>query len=157
MSYLDDFLAIGDTFEECLAGQRYLISLLLSLGLPINWAKLVSPAQRVIFLGLIVDTSLQRIDLPADKLEPLSGVAKKYSSRRKLTKGELQVIVGHMTFASRAIFAARAFTRLFIDAMNSLRKPSHRLRITAFLRNELLWWQQLASTHNGLCPCIMGR
>ena len=139
VSYLDDFLVIADTLEECQAAQMHLISLLLSLGLPINWGKLISPSQRVIFLGIIIDTNLQRIELPTDKLERLTDLASEYSLRRKVTKRELQIIVGHMTFASRAIFAARAFTRLFIDAMNQLEKPTHTLRISAILRNELIW------------------
>ena len=94
VSYLDDFLVIADTLEECQAAQMHLISLLLSLGLPINWGKLISPSQRVTFLGIIIDTNLQRIERPTDKLERLTDLASEYSLRRRSLRGNCKLLWG---------------------------------------------------------------
>ena len=52
VNYLDDFLIIGNTQAECQQGLVTLISLLHSLGSNVSWEKVVSPSQRVTFLGI---------------------------------------------------------------------------------------------------------
>jgi hypothetical protein len=157
VSYLDDTLLIGSTKQECAAAQSFLINVLRRLGFSVNWKKVVNPTQRIKFLGLIIDSHLQRVELPQDKLDRVCELASLYIEKRKVTKRELQVLVGHLTFAAKAIRGAKPFTRLFIDAMNNLEQPHHRLRLTSLHKAELLWWKNFAKDFNGLCPCIMGR
>lgn len=156
VAYLDDSLVIGKDFTHCRLAHQYLLCLIGRLGFAVNWEKIVSPTQRVQFLGLVIDSNLKRIELPEDKMQKLLAICSEYYSKRKVTKRELQVIVGHMTFASRAIYGARTFTRIFIDALNTLDKPHFHLRLTKLLKNELLWWTNFAKTFNGLCPCNLG-
>ena len=156
VAYLDDFLVIRNDIQHCQAAHQYLLSLIGRLGFSVNWDKVISPTTRVQFLGLIIDSLLQRIELPQDKLQKLLAICSEYLSKRKITKRELQVIVGHMTFASRAVYGARTFTRIFIDAMNSLQKQHFRIRLTKLLINELTWWTKFAKNFNGLCPCQLG-
>lgn len=61
-----------------------------------------------------------------------------------------------MSFASRAIYGARPFTRIFINALSTLRCPSHRIRVSALLQQELSWWLQFSSRLNGLVRCSLG-
>lgn len=157
VSYLDDFLVIAPTEEDCREAQQTLIRLLVSLGFAVKWPKVVGPAPRVQFLGLIVDSSKQCLELPSDKLETLKTLARNYSRKSKLSKKELEVIVGHMSFASKAVFGARTFTRIFIDAMHRLRNAKQHTRVTKLLRAELHWWENFAASFNGLCYCPMGR
>ena len=157
LSYLDDFLVVAETFLACRSAQYYLINLLIRLGFAINWAKIVGPKQRIQFLGLLIDSVLARIELPHDKLLKLESLAKEYMLRTKVSKHELQIITGHIAFASRAIYGARPFARLFIDAVNSLKRPYHKLRLTPLLIAELKWWSEFAATFNGLCPCSLGQ
>ena len=137
LSYLDDFLLIADTADTCRQAQFYLIRVLIKLGFAVNWTKLVGATQRVQFLGLIIDSALQHIELPADKLEKLISLALDYVTRQKVTKRELQVLAGHMTFAARAIYGARPFARLFIDVVNTLRRSHYKFRLTPIYKSEL--------------------
>ena len=114
------------------------------------------PSQRVQFLGLIIDSKLGRVELPDEKLKSLADLLNNFASRKKVTKKELQVLIGHMSFAAKAIYGARTFMIIFIDAMSKLQKSSHKLRITAVLRYEISWWKSFASTLNGLHPCLLG-
>ena len=52
VNYLDDFLIVASSREECLRAQLTLIHLLHSLGFQVNWSKLSGPSQRVQFLGI---------------------------------------------------------------------------------------------------------
>ena len=144
VSYLDDFLVVGVSREECFQAQQDLISLLHRLGFEIKWDKVISPSHRVQFLGLIIDSALQRIELLNDKLVRLASLAGSISQRGTVKRRELEVLVGHMTFASKPIYGARTFTRLFIDALNSVPYPYHYVTINKFLKQELQWWHRFA-------------
>ena len=55
--YLNDILPIAPTAEVCLAQGKLLMKLLQDLGLLVNMNKSVlTPAQRIIFLGFVVDS-----------------------------------------------------------------------------------------------------
>ena len=108
--YLDDFLLIADTADRCMDAQLNLTSLLQSLGFEVKWEKVTNPAQRARFLGLIIDSVKQRIELPIDKLQKLSTLAATYAQRKSITKLELQSIVGYMASTAKAIYAARTFS-----------------------------------------------
>ena len=100
---------------------------------------------------------MQRIELPPEKVKSLVEMASSFSQREKLTRKDLEVIVGHMSFAARAVYGARTFSRIFIDVMNKLSLPHHKTRLTKLLRAELAWWHEYAATMNGLVPCSMGK
>lgn len=52
VAYLDDFLIICDSADECSSGQEALIEILRSLGFYIAWEKCCSPSQCVTYLGV---------------------------------------------------------------------------------------------------------
>lgn len=62
-----------------------------------------------------------------------------------------------MSFAARAVYGAQKFTKLFVDTLAKLKRPSDHARITRVLRGELQWWIQFAPLVNGLCSCLMGQ
>ena len=151
------FLLIADGRENCSYAQNTLITLLRTLGFTVNWDKLIFPTTRVKFLGLIIDSVKERVELPEDKVLDLIGKTSQMAYRRKVSRAEMEVLCGHLIFASRSGHVASTFTRIFLDAMNSLREDSHRLRISVLLRDELLWWSSIAPHSNGLCPYSPGR
>lgn len=67
--YLDDFLVIGTTFEDCKEKYDVLLALLQYLGFTISWRKLVPPMQRLTFLGVQLDTIACTLTLPPEKLQ----------------------------------------------------------------------------------------
>ena len=50
--YLDDFLVISATYQECKEKYDGLLALLQDLGFTISWRKLIPPTQRLTFLGV---------------------------------------------------------------------------------------------------------
>ena len=47
--YLDDFLLLAESYEECCRAQAALISLLTELGFLVSWDKVVSPSTCLVF------------------------------------------------------------------------------------------------------------
>lgn len=123
--YLDDFLLIAQSEESCRFSQQTLNKLLVSLGFAVKWSENLGPSSRIQFFGIIVDSQMECLELPLDKLARSTDLADRYSKEQKLTRKELEVIVGHMSFAGKAIYGARTFSRGFIDAMHQLTRPFH--------------------------------
>ena len=128
MAYLDDFLLIGTSYKRCKNAKICAIGLLTSLGFPISWEKVVSPTRRIKFLGVVIDSDLSRLELPPSKLNALLRMLNELGSKRKISKKELHVLVGHLSFAVTAIYGARMLTQIFIDALCSLKRAHHQLR-----------------------------
>lgn len=84
--YLDDFITVSSSFTDTVTAQNTLIQLLEDLGFAVKFEKVVPPATRVKFLGLILHSVLECIELPLDKLSSLKQMASNYSSRTKVTK-----------------------------------------------------------------------
>lgn len=108
--YLDDFLIVGETRDECLQSQQILLTLLGTLGFPVNWKKVIHPTQRIQFLGLILDSRSQTIELPEAKTCDIIERCTEFSHAVRISKKELQRLVGVFCFASRAIRGARTFS-----------------------------------------------
>ena len=66
-------------------------------------------------------------------------------------KRELASLLGHLSFASRAIPAARTFLRCLYDLDKATSEmSSHRmLHLSASAKGDLSWWHQTLSTWNG--------
>ena len=90
--YLDDFLVIGATREECQLAYDTL--LLIDLGFTLSEHKLVPPTQRLTFLGVELDTMAGTMTLPADKLAELHTVVLQCQNKQRASKKQLQRLAG---------------------------------------------------------------
>jgi len=81
INYLDHFLIIGKSRDDCQRALLSLINLLHSLGFKVSWKRVVSPAQRVTFLGIELDSQTLSLRLPEDKLHRLSEAVLSFSTK----------------------------------------------------------------------------
>lgn len=56
VSYLDDYILFGESFEQCQWFQIVLIDLLGSLGFTVAWQKCTTPSHQNRYLGVIFDS-----------------------------------------------------------------------------------------------------
>ena len=142
VNYLDDFLIIGSTKEECQRGLVTLINLLHYLGFNVSWRKVVSPTQRITFLGMELDSSTMSLRLPEDKLNRLIDLANTFSHKASASKRQLQSLAGSFNFACQVVHGGRTFLRRVIDCLNKLNHSSHRCRLSSDFRADVSWWKQ---------------
>lgn len=67
--YLDDFLIIANTYDECLETLNVLLRLLRQLGFHINYNKLEGPCQRLVFLEIVLDSVSMTLSIPQRKMD----------------------------------------------------------------------------------------
>ena len=86
MSYIDDFICVGDSELSCKACFDFLIEMLESLGLLINWKKVSEPVRVIQFLGVQIDCELRTLSLPSRKVEEVCVLVKAVLTRENLKR-----------------------------------------------------------------------
>ena len=94
--YLNDFLVIVPTLEECTEIFSCLLSLLQQLRFEISWHKVVYLTQQLVFLGMFIDSICQTMSLPEDKLVALQAVILDFLCRRRAIKPQSQSLAGKL-------------------------------------------------------------
>lgn len=152
--YLDDFLCIENSKERCAEALNTLLKMLRRLGFSINYSKIEGPVQKLTFLGIELDTNLLTLQLSKSRLEELSTILKKFSKSKKVTKHQLQQLAGKLQFATQCIYGGRFFLRRVYDAIASLSKPWHRIRLNLEVYKDIAWWRDFIAVFNGKMDII---
>ena len=155
-SYLDDFLVVGDSRDECLAATEVLMSLLRELGFFIAWKKVVSATTRVVYLGIQIDSVLMEISLPESKLIKISKMVAEFRSKDKCTKRQLEQLAGNLAHASTVVKGGRTFSRRVINVVKYLPDRTHMYYIPSWMKLDLEWWHSFMQTFNGKAKVITG-
>ena len=147
--YLDDFLIIAKSKEECAAALKCLIQLLRKLGFAIHWGKVVDPTTRITFLGIELDSLGMSVRLPGEKLDSLRFELDGFLHRRRASKRQLQSIAGKLSWAAGVVKGGRVFLRRIFDQISFLKRASHKTLISPEMRKDFLWWSNFLQTFNG--------
>ena len=149
--YLDDFLIVAQTRDECRLAMNTLITLLRELGFAINWSKVEDPNTRVIFLGVELDSTNLTMSLPEGKLTELFNIIEEFKSKKRASKKQLQSLAGRMNWACRVIRGGRVYLRRVLNCMNQLNLSHHKIRLDKSFKADLEWWHCWMTTFNGTC------
>lgn len=124
--YLDDWLLMAESHQECSHAIKIALSLLESLGFSINLQKsILTPSPRCQFLGFVLDTSNMTIELPMDKRQRILVTLKAFKASNKVSIRYLAEVIGILVSACPAV----RYGWLHI-------KNLERLRYLALLRNN---------------------
>jgi hypothetical protein len=148
---MDDFTIISPKQDKCLAAWRGSCSRLEGLGFKLSQGpgKTEPPAHVKVSLGLEIDSVSMTVGLCPVKLAKLRDVCQQCLASKFVTRKQLEKLLGFLMWVSRVVYAGRTFCHNLQVTMHRLRKPSHRVRMSAWLRSELLWWLNVAPSLNG--------
>ena len=94
---------IGETKEECQQAFTTLLQLLIDLGFQISWHKVVGPTQKLVFLGVELDTASCEMAIPPIKLMELHHVVTRFLFRHRESKKQIQQLAGKLIWACRVV------------------------------------------------------
>ena len=152
--YLDDFLLLGETREECETKLLELIRLLRYLGFAIAWEKVVSPTNVVTYLGIELDSIEMEFRLPHRKLVNLVELVSKFKDMSHASKKELQVLAGHLSHASTVVRGGRTFSRRLLNLIKYLPDSPSQVLLPTWFKRDLLWWYNLVGLFNGSAKVV---
>ena len=121
ITYLGDILPIAPTAYLCLAQGKFLMKLLQDLGFLVNMNKSVlTPTQRIIFLGFLIDSVNMSISLPDGKQLAIIQKANSLLAQTLISIRDLCQFVG-MCSATRPALRASSFV---LQGNSTLNKQS---------------------------------
>ena len=153
--FLDDFLLLGSPgTEQCLHAMNCFKSMCEDIGIPLAIEKTEGPVTRLIFLGLELDSDLQVVRVPQDKVLTLRTLISNMLVKNKVTLKQIQQLIGSMQFACRALVPGRAFMRRLIDLTCGVRKQHHFKRLTTGAKSDLNMWIEFLNSYNGVSALL---
>ena len=157
IAYLDDFLCVGDSFQECMSTMRTLMSILRTLGFHINYNKVEGPTKQLVFLGIQLCTNSMTMALPNDKIDDLKHTLNTLMRSKKVSKRFLQSVAGKLQYATQCIYGGKFHLRRILETMNTLNSPWHRTRVTLDMKADAAWWLQFMQYFNGKTCMVENR
>jgi hypothetical protein len=142
--YVDDFLLIGDTKEECQAKLDAFIALVESLGLAVAKTKTLGPAQTIEFLGLELCSITMEVRITAKRAAKIKAKLKEYLAAGRASRKQLHTLQGKLGWVSEVLCGGRAFVRTLINAVSATRgqRGSTWITIDGEMREDFEWWLQ---------------
>ena len=112
--YLDDFLIIAPTIEDCALHTQWLADLLCRLGVQIHIDKSVlTPTRVLVFLGFLLDLQDATVGIPPHKLKSLLHDVRRLIEAETPTCRRCSSVPGRL----RALLFAAPQMRLYTDAL----------------------------------------
>ncbi|KAJ8917013.1 hypothetical protein NQ315_012931 [Exocentrus adspersus] len=146
--YLDDWLIIGQSIQECKNSVNKTVKILEHLGFIINKEKSkLTPSQERTFLGFRYNTSKMTISLPKDKEIKLSKLISKYNLKKNYRIREFAHFLGNLVAACPAIqygwLHIKSFENQKCLALYRNKQNYDALMTTSEkMKEDILWWSQ---------------
>lgn len=153
-NFLDDFHTCKKDEVGCNRYLKIFIDICNAIGLPLSEEKIQWATQVMVFLGLLINTILQTVSLPVEKLERAKAELDVLIRAKKVTAKQIQRLAGLLNFFCRAIVPGRAFTRRMYAKIDHL-QPYHHLRVDKELRRDCKVWFQFLSMEEAVTRPFM--
>jgi len=146
VSYLDDLLIIGKTYDDCSRAAGEAVKLFTKLGFLINYTKSeLEPAKRRKFLGFYIDTEKMRIELPNAKRYHIESKCKLVLNMNTVSLQLLAELIGLLVSACPAVEYGLLFTRQLEFEKTLALKTSNgsykgKLKISSEGLKDIHWW-----------------
>ena len=148
--YLDDFLLMGAPHtEEATMALSTALNVLDHLGFPVASHKTVGQSHCITFLGIVIDTKVFELRLPAVRVLRLQSLVESWCTKRSCMKKDLESLLGHLSHAATVVRPGRTFLRQLFCLLRITKAPNHYVRLTAGARADLAWWRCFLRVWNG--------
>ena len=126
---------------QCNRALHTLIRLLRSLGFCAGWHKVMGPTQKIIFLGIDINTVDSTMSLGGDKLRKFDDTLNNFWARTRAMKQQLQSLAGLLKWACNTVQAGKFFLRHILDSIAHLKHPWHKIKLSQNFKHDVAWWK----------------
>ena len=152
VNYLDD---LGGAEQQYLAEQAYqvLALILQSLGVQESIEKACPPTMWVIFLGILINTYLMRLEITPDRMKEIIEELEQWQHRHTASVRQVQSLIGKLSFCT---FTMRAGRQFYSRILNFLREtdgkvnPHKQVILPQTVFQDIQWWRFMIQKVNGI-------
>ena len=146
---LDDFLLIDKTFSACEQNLSRFLAMCDDLGVPMAPEKTMGPSSVLCFAGIELDTDKMEARLPEEKLRKCVTLIYEFLKRKKVSLKEMQSLIGLLNFTCSVVIPGRTFLRRMINLTVGVNRPTHLIRLTRIVKDDLNLWLEFLTHFNG--------
>jgi hypothetical protein len=150
--YLDDFLLISASAALSAQHLSTAIRVLQQFGLVVNASKTEGPAQKIQFLGILIDSLSNTLSITEERIQEMNALLLHHIATPSSTAVKVVDIlsfIGKLNFVSQVLVSSRPFMRRLLNAVTGKRHRS-RCRIPPEFRLDCAVWLQRIKQWNGL-------
>ena len=142
-------LQVPQTQNQCSRHLSTLTGLCEQLSIPLAEDKREGPTTLLEYLGILLDSSALKAQLPADKLQDIKSSLARWSLRSQCTKQELLSLIGTLSFAAKVVPTARTFLRRMIDLSTSAAHLHDNITLNEGFSLDIQWWMAFTTPWSG--------
>ena len=139
--YCDDFLVVGETYEECATALAVADAVFRYLGFRCAAAKRRGPTRRLLFLGYILDLDDGTVGIGAERRGHIATDLRRALASGRIGTDSLESLLGRLGFVATVMTGGASYTyrlrRLFLEASLCRRRVS---LLTAPAAADAEWW-----------------
>ena len=154
--YLDDWLARNQNRRRLLEHRQFILSLINSPGLIINYEKSdLVPAQVFTFIGMEFLTHTNIVRVPQNRQMKILETVRMFSQKTSVSARDFLSLLGHLNAAADLVMLGRLHLRPLQISLHNQWKPqnlpySHQIVMTTEILQHLRWWLQEDLYHQGI-------
>lgn len=146
--YLDDLITLVPTRDKAEKDHNFVKDLLKRLGLPEACEKAQSPSRAVEWLGISINSADMSLSIPEQKVKETLAIVSKYSKKQKMSKKELQSVIGRLIHIAKCVSPARLFVSRLLDALREM-EGTH-VDVSEEMRSDFEWFSEFCRDWNGV-------
>ena len=105
----------------------------------------------IIFLGFLINSEMETISVPCDKIDRAISQIDEILAKRKTTVLKLQKLCGILNFICCCIVPGRAFTRRLYFQFSTKLWPYHHINVNSEIRGDLEVWKKFLTHPSVYC------
>ena len=154
--YLDDWLARNQNRRRLLEHRQFILSLINSLGLIINYEKSdLVPAQGFTFIGMEFLTHINIIRVPQARQMKILETVRMFSQKTSVSARDFLSLLGPLNAAADLVMLGRLHLRPLQMSLRNQWKPQklslcNQIGMTTEILQHLKWWLQEDLYHQGI-------
>ena len=123
--------------------------LLVELGLDISHHKTVTPATKVICLGILVDTNAFTLSIPEEKLKEIKHLIAQWQHKKSCSKSKLQSLLGSLLYISKCVKHSRFFLNRLLHTLTTHSNAKF-IPLNSDFKKDIAWFKNLVQKFNGV-------
>ena len=158
--YLDDWLCLGRSYDECLKNTNETRQILEELGFILNYDKCeFTPKLKCQFLGFVLNSEMMRIELPESKKLQILNFIRNLRNKKVCRIREFASLVGCITAACPAVRYGWLYSKnlervKYLELRKNNDDYDALMRVPRSLASDFDWWEEkIVEAFNPIRQC----
>ena len=147
-NYLDD-LAGAEVQQLACQAYQILSDILVEAGAEEAISKAITPSTCMLFLGILIDTILMRLQIDPQRMQEIRNELRKWLGVETTSLKQLQSLVGKLNFCATVVRAGRLFFSRILNFMRGM-PSTGKVVIPQEVKQDIRWWVLFMPQFNGI-------